>query len=443
MALARRTQRLGLIGRRVGWGLADQVFSSLTNFAVGIVIARSVGTEGFGAFSLAFVTYLVAMGASRALSTEPLLVRYSHTDLERWRTGTRQAAGMAALVGVCTGVGCVVVGLLLDGAVGDAFLALGVTLPGLLVQDSWRFAFFADRRGRSAFVNDAVWAALLLPLFALLTWRGDVSVLLATLAWGSTAGVAAAVGALQARLLPAPRTALAWLREHRDIAPGYLGEFLSLNGTKQLSLYGITAVAGLAAAGTYRAGQLLIGPIKVLFQGLTMVAVPEAVRLHARSVRRFVVWCCGLSGAQVTLALGVGGVTLLVPDRVGEALLAETWEPARAVLLPFALAAAGTGAVSGALVGLRVLEASRRSLRSRILASVLNLGFSIGGAVLGGVRLAAWGVAIALWIGAVNWWLEFRGALRDKAPRQDGSAATDNPTEHTVASEPVDAVAFP
>jgi len=422
------------------------MLSSLTNFALCIVIARSVGTAGFGAFSLAFVTYLVAMGASRALGTEPLLVRYSGTDRERWRIGTRRAVGMASVVGVLTGAGCLLLGLLADGALASAFLALGVTLPGLLVQDSWRFAFFADRRGRSAFINDAVWAALLLPIFAVMLWRGEVTVLLATFAWGSTAAVAAAVGALQARLLPQPREALGWFREHRRIAPGYLGEFLSLNGTKQLSLYGITAVAGLAAAGTYRAGQVLIGPVKVLFQGLTMVAVPEAVRLYGRSTRPFVLWCCGLSAAQMALALGVGGATLLVPDRVGEALLAETWEPARGVLLPFALAAAGTGAVSGALVGLRVLEAAKRSLRSRILASTLNLSFSIGGAVVGGARLAAWGVAIALWIGAVSWWLEFRGALRDSERQSDGDDAptmTGPAMESNAESEAIDALALP
>ena len=41
-------------GRRFGWGLADQAVSSLTNFAVSLYVARSLGAVQFGAFSLAY-----------------------------------------------------------------------------------------------------------------------------------------------------------------------------------------------------------------------------------------------------------------------------------------------------------------------------------------------------------------------------------------------------
>ena len=63
--------------RRIGWGLADQAVSSLTNFAVSIYVARTLGAEQFGAFSLAYVTYGFALNASRGLSTDPLMVRFS------------------------------------------------------------------------------------------------------------------------------------------------------------------------------------------------------------------------------------------------------------------------------------------------------------------------------------------------------------------------------
>jgi hypothetical protein len=41
---------------RLGWGIADQAVSSITNFALGIVVARSLGAADFGASSLAWVT---------------------------------------------------------------------------------------------------------------------------------------------------------------------------------------------------------------------------------------------------------------------------------------------------------------------------------------------------------------------------------------------------
>jgi O-antigen/teichoic acid export membrane protein len=67
--------------RRIGWGVADQAVSSLTNFAVSIYVARTLGAEKFGAFSLAYVTYAFALNASRGLGTDPLMVRFSGTDV--------------------------------------------------------------------------------------------------------------------------------------------------------------------------------------------------------------------------------------------------------------------------------------------------------------------------------------------------------------------------
>ncbi|HET7017513.1 MAG TPA: hypothetical protein VFI65_26560, partial [Streptosporangiaceae bacterium] len=46
--------RLRGLGSRFGWGLADQAVSSLTNFAVSLYVARTLGAVQFGAFSLAY-----------------------------------------------------------------------------------------------------------------------------------------------------------------------------------------------------------------------------------------------------------------------------------------------------------------------------------------------------------------------------------------------------
>jgi len=51
--------------RRLGWGVADQGISSLSNFALGLFVARSIGASGFGAFALAFITYTVVINAAR------------------------------------------------------------------------------------------------------------------------------------------------------------------------------------------------------------------------------------------------------------------------------------------------------------------------------------------------------------------------------------------
>src|ERR1700679_3150704 len=151
------------IGKRLSWGVADQAVSSLTNFAVSIYVARVLGAAQLGAFSLAFVTYGFLLNASRGLATDPLLVRYSGVDHAIWRQAVAKCTGTAASVGLVAAACTLVAAALMHGTTRAGFLALGLTLPGLLLQDSWRFSFFAAGRGLQAFLNDLVWAVVLIP----------------------------------------------------------------------------------------------------------------------------------------------------------------------------------------------------------------------------------------------------------------------------------------
>lgn len=57
----------------------------MSNFAVGIYVARSLGVTAFGVFSLAWVTYGVVLNVSRGLATDPLVVRFSGPPDASWR----------------------------------------------------------------------------------------------------------------------------------------------------------------------------------------------------------------------------------------------------------------------------------------------------------------------------------------------------------------------
>ena len=236
--------------RRLGWGVADQAISSLSNFALGIFVARTFGASSFGAFTLAFVTYTVVINAARGLATDPLLVRHSGDVHRRWRRATSAAAGTALVVGVTAGVVCIVAGLFLPSPVGPVFVALGVGLPGLALQDSWRFAFFACGRGFSAFINDLVWTVLLVLALVLLHSRGNGSAAICLVAFGVTATFAAVIGAVQASILPRPTRAVEWLRTQRELSVRYLIENVSISGASQLRSFVLGAAAGLAPSAT-------------------------------------------------------------------------------------------------------------------------------------------------------------------------------------------------
>lgn len=384
----------------------------MTNFAVGIFVARSLGATAFGIFSLAWVTYGVVLNVSRGLATDPLAVRFSGVPTASWRAAVSRTSGTALLVGLVTGSASVLLGAALGGPVGAAFVALGLVLPGLLLQDSWRFAFFAAGQGRKAFSNDIVWAATLLP--ALIVAAEGASVFGFVLAWGLSGAVAAAYGCIQTRLLPEPAGARVWFHQQRDLAPRYLVENVSISGASQLRMYGLGAIAGLADVGTVRGAELLLGPFLAVLMGLSLVAVPEAARVLRRSRHRLPLFCLLLGTAQAVAALGWGGALLfLLPDGIGQYVLGTVWESASALILPATLSVMNASFSTGAAAGLRALGAARRSLRAQLLTAVAYVTGGLVGAAVAGALGSSWGVTLATLVGAAVWWWQLRAGLRE------------------------------
>ncbi|WP_086013702.1 MULTISPECIES: hypothetical protein [Streptomyces] len=402
--------RRALVGR-LSWGLADQAASSMSNFVVGIYVARSLGVTAFGVFSLAWVTYGVVLNVSRGLATDPLVVRFSGVSDASWRGAVTRSTGTALGVGAAIGAACLVVGLGLGGSVGPAFAALGVTLPGLLLQDAWRFSFFAAGTGRKAFVNDLVWGVALVPAMVVAARVGSVAAFV--LAWGASATVAAGYGCLQSGIRPRMTGARGWLREQRDLGYRYLVENVSLSGASQLRAYGLGAIVGVGAVGAVRGAELLMGPFLAVLMGLSLVTVPEAARVLRQAPHRLGTFCLLLGGGQAAGALFWGGALLLMPDRLGELVLGGVWHSAAQLIVPITLGVAGAGLGTGAAAGLRALGAARRSLRCQLFASACYVGGGLGGAAVAGTVGSAWGVAAATVSGSAVWWLHLRSALRE------------------------------
>ncbi|WSE10460.1 hypothetical protein OG574_06325 [Streptomyces sp. NBC_01445] len=402
--------RRALVGR-LSWGLADQAASSMSNFVVGIYVARSLGVTAFGVFSLAWVTYGVVLNVSRGLATDPLVVRFSGAPDASWRGAVARSSGTALGVGAAIGVACLVVGLGLGGSVGPAFACLGVMLPGLLLQDAWRFSFFAAGTGRKAFVNDLVWGVALVPALVVAARVGTVAAFV--LAWGASATVAAGYGYFQSGIRPRMTGARGWLREQRDLGYRYLVENVSLSGANQLRAYGLGAIVGVSAVGAVRGAELLLGPFLAVLMGLSLVTVPEAARVLRRAPQRLGSFCLLLGGGQAVAALLWGGALLLMPDRLGELVLGGVWHSAAELIVPITLGVAGAGLGTGAAAGLRALAAARRSLRCQLFASACYVSCGLGGAAVAGTVGSAWGVAAATVSGSAVWWLQLRSALRE------------------------------
>lgn len=420
------------------WGAIDQALSSLSNFGLNLCVAHYVGLRSLGEFSVAFAVYFITLSCSRALNTDALVVRFSHAPSEIWRSAAGRATGGALASGLVVGVVCAAVGVAIAGSAGGAIAAVGLALPGLLLQDSWRYAFVASGRAREAARNDLVWAMALVPGLALYvaTSRPTVAGFIAV--WGAAGCAAALFGISQARLRPRPAAALAWWAEQRDLGLRYLGESLGLGVGLQLSVFGIGAVAGIEAVGTLRAGLILFSPFYLIVAGAQLVGVTEGVRALGESVAALRRVCARILLALTLLALLSSLIVVGVPASLGRSLMGANWESARSVIVPFTFSAVAAGATAAAVIGLRATAAARVSLRvSLITAPVVLVGGPLGGA-LGGTSGAIWGAAAATAVGAVATWVSLTLVLT--RPRPDigttGTGATGTGATGTGATGP-------
>ena len=379
-----------------------------------IYIVRHLGAVQYGAFALAYVTYGFALQASRGLATDPLLVRYSGRDLSTWRWAVSKAAGTATLVGLVGGCLLLITAAFLDGPTRMAFLALGVTLPLLMLQDSWRFAFFALGRGSQAFLNDSVWAFGLVVALVYLRYAGLSNVFWYVFAWGATAGIGAAVGLFQTRVIPRPFGAREWLSRQRDLGFRYLVEGTSYSAAALVRNYSIGLILGLTALGYIQAANTLMGPFQVILYGLALATLPEAIRILKRSPRHMMVFCVCCSVGLTLIALA-WGVTLLIalPRGLGQWLLGPIWKPTYELVLPTTLFTMGGCVSAGAATYMRALGAARRSVRAALFTSLSFLVGSIVGAVEGGALGAVRGAAAAAFLGSLVYWWQLRATLRE------------------------------
>ena len=420
-AVARPWRLVRQATRRLGWGVADQAMSSISNFAVNIYIARTLGAVQYGAFGLAYVTYGFMLNASRGLATDPLLIRFSGTHPPIWRRAVASCTGTATIVGLFAGACVLVAAWMLSGTARLAFFALGLTLPALLLQDCWRYSFFALGRGSQAFLNDTIWTVALLPALVLLKKTGHADVFWCVFAWGAAAAVAAAVGSLQARVVPRLPKTWDWVSRHRDLGPRYLAEGTANSASSLLRNYGLSAILGLAAVGYVQAAATLMGPFMVIFFGMGLVILPEAVRILRRSPQHLALFCMLVSAGLALLGLAWGVVLLVaMPRGLGHLMLGRLWLPTYPLVLPSTIAIMGGCVQSGAGTGLHALGVAQRSLRAMILFSALYIAFGLLGAVADGVMGTMIGAAVASWLGALVFWWQLRMALRNRAKPAEG-----------------------
>jgi O-antigen/teichoic acid export membrane protein len=414
-----------VMNRSVGWGLVDQGLNSGSNFLLGIVIARSTSAHDFGTFSVIYVLYMLALGACRSITYEPLTVHYSGTVATVAGKAARACVVVTLISGVVMGSMLVASGGVLRGTAGPLLVTMGVALPFLLLQETIRGVCFASERPGAAAVSDTIWIVAQMIGFAavfVLVENPPAWALLAVwTASGSVAGIATCAW-VRAAPVGSPRR---WIRDHSSLIVASIANFAFRVAPPYLVYALLPIVGGLEALGRLRAAYLVFGPLGVVFEGAVLAALPTAVVAARRGdalrplARRF-------SAALTVLALGWGALIVLVPDTLGRLLLGDGWSDASSTRAVLAFSLAAEGMLVGAAIALRASGSQARLARARLLAGPVTIISSLARAVPFGAPGAAAGFVIGDSTVSIGAWRALRRQGLD-----DTAAATDD--SHALA----------
>lgn len=305
--------------RRVSWGLADQIASSLSNMVLIFGVARSSDPGGFGTFSLGFAVLVFFMGVQR--SSLGAIVAVSDP-----RAGSPLL--LSTMFGALASVsGLAVTALSADKIYWAAIIVLSAG-PILLTQDILRYRAVALGRASDAFQADALWLMFLIAGMGIVQMRPSTATGLLLACLWVLGGVASLVVLIH-KISPvwAVRD---WMKQHaKDLLTAGGDAVLATAAPLVVSL-SIAIAFSVTDVGAYRGAGSLMGPVALVMSALPLVVLPEMTRLD-RSNR------AKLAGVQSLALSTVTGVWLLLilltPASIGFQILGPSWEGARSILL--------------------------------------------------------------------------------------------------------------
>jgi O-antigen/teichoic acid export membrane protein len=141
--------------QRTQYFLLSQLVSSLGSLILNLNIANEAKTPAdFGEFSIVFLIYVFTLGIFRSITVSPLLFKESLRDAQ-----PLDALKAGCINSIIFGFIIILLSVFVQGDVGLLLRILGIGIPGLLVQDSFRYYFFSLNRPRKSFALDLTWTS--------------------------------------------------------------------------------------------------------------------------------------------------------------------------------------------------------------------------------------------------------------------------------------------
>lgn len=250
------------------WPLADQVLVSSVNFAMMVLLARSMSQRAFGEFALVYSALLIANGFQSTLITQPhnvLAVGKTGSDYRRYTGSTAVTQLVVAAI-----AGCIA---LIAGGVAHAIgwqsapllFVLAPSIVAWQLQEFVRRVLYTERRVAAALVNDVISYGGQ-GLAILFLWRRHgLTPVTALAAMAATSALAAAYGAFQLRGSIARAFDPQAARDNWHFGKWLAGgEILRILSSAEMYQYLAAGMLGTAATATLKSAQIIFGPSRLL-----------------------------------------------------------------------------------------------------------------------------------------------------------------------------------
>ncbi|MGH9773801.1 MAG: lipopolysaccharide biosynthesis protein [Candidatus Acidiferrales bacterium] len=398
--------------------LLDQGLISGSNFLIGILLARCLTTEQYGAYGLAYAIVLLFFTSFQAFLYEPMTVfgssLYKECQREYMHGLLRIYAALAATIFIALGAAAWFARALGHSAsLPGALFGVALLAPCLMLYGLARAGFYFQLRPQSTIIGSLSYCAVVLSGLWVLSARGLLSPFVAFLLMALAAGGSG--GFLLSRFRrslqdgaspPTPREICLRHWEYGRWALASSTVFWIPNNIYYLVVGG---VAGLTLTARLRALMNLSTPFSQVIAALTLILLPYTARQYQESghsivegVTRNIMKMCAVS------SLGYWGLLILFRYHVLHFLYHDRYTDIAEVLPWLALSAIIWVVANGPTIGLRAMGKPSSVFVSYCVASGVTLLIGIPAALLFGIRGILAGMILSSLAAVISGWLQIR-----------------------------------
>jgi O-antigen/teichoic acid export membrane protein len=388
-----------------GLALVDYGLFSGSNFLLGILLARWLPPEQYGAYALAFSIFILVTFLYQALLLEPLSVFSGTTYRANLRGYLKSNVwlhwGVSAVVCLLLGGTAVAAKLWWHSpASATAFAGMTAATPFILIHALGRRSFYLKLSPGPAAFGSLFYFALTVSGAFVVYKMGRLSAFTAFLVMGFAAMIGGLIMVLQLHAKLEPATATMHLREtwskHWEYGKWALGTCIVGWIPTYVYIPLVSKFSGLAVAAELRALMNLGGPVLQTYAALSLLFLPYAARIQGERGRK------GTEALTRRLALlfvagAIAYWAVLIPLRrpVFNLLYAGKYMDSATLLPLFAAETIIWSAALGPAIVLRAMEYPRSLFFANGAASIVALVFGIPATRYFGLHGVIWSMVAA------------------------------------------------